>query len=42
MMRSFISKVVRGEDLHEREMEKAMSAIMEGEATPAQIGRAHV
>lgn len=37
MIRSYISKVVRGEDLHEKEMEKAMSAIMEGEATPAQI-----
>jgi anthranilate phosphoribosyltransferase len=38
MIREFISKVVRGEDLTEAEMERAMDEIMTGSATPAQIG----
>jgi len=38
MIKEFISKVVRGEDLTEAEMEKAMDEIMTGTATPAQIG----
>ncbi|MFC1868097.1 anthranilate phosphoribosyltransferase [Thermodesulfobacteriota bacterium] len=38
MIKRLISKVVRGEDLTESEMEKAMDEIMSGEATPAQIG----
>ncbi len=38
MIKEFISKVVRGEDLTEAEMEKAMAEIMTGAATPAQIG----
>ena len=38
MIKEFISKVVRGEDLTESEMEKAMAEIMTGTATPAQIG----
>ena len=38
MIRESISKVVRGEDLTESEMEKAMDEIMTGTATPAQIG----
>ena len=38
MIKEFISKVVRGEDLTEAEMETAMSEIMVGAATPAQIG----
>jgi len=38
MIKEFISKVVRGEDLTEAEMEKAMAEIMTGTATPAQIG----
>ncbi|MFZ7112538.1 MAG: anthranilate phosphoribosyltransferase [Desulfatiglandales bacterium] len=38
MIRSFISRVVKGDDLTQDEMEKAMTTIMEGGATPAQIG----
>ena len=38
MIRESISKVVRGEDLTETEMEKATDEIMTGAATPAQIG----
>jgi anthranilate phosphoribosyltransferase len=38
MIRESISKVVRGEDLTESEMEMAMDEIMTGTATPAQIG----
>ena len=38
MIKEFISKVVRGDDLTEIEMEKAMDEIMSGTATPAQIG----
>ena len=38
MIKKFISKVVRGDDLTEIEMEKAMDEIMSGTATPAQIG----
>ncbi len=38
MIRESISKVVRGEDLTEAEMEKSMDEIMTGTATPAQIG----
>jgi len=38
MIKEFISKVVRGEDLTEAEMETAMGEIMTGAATPAQIG----
>jgi len=38
MIKEFISKVVRGEDLTEAEMEKAMDEIITGTATPAQIG----
>jgi anthranilate phosphoribosyltransferase len=38
MIKEFISKVVRGEDLTEAEMENAMTEIMTGTATPAQIG----
>ena len=38
MIKQFISKVVKGEDLTEAEMEKAMTEIMIGTATPAQIG----
>jgi anthranilate phosphoribosyltransferase len=38
MIKEFISKVVRGQDLTEAEMEKAMDEIMTGTATPAQIG----
>jgi anthranilate phosphoribosyltransferase len=38
MIKEFISKVVRGEDLTEAEMETAMTEIMIGTATPAQIG----
>ena len=38
MIKEFISKVVRGQDLTETEMEKAMMEIMTGVATPAQIG----
>ncbi|MGD2185290.1 MAG: anthranilate phosphoribosyltransferase [Desulfobacterales bacterium] len=38
MIKEFISKVVRGEDLTEAEMETAMEEIMIGTATPAQFG----
>ena len=38
MIKEFISKVVKGEDLTEAEMETAMDEIMSGTATPAQIG----
>ena len=38
MIKELISKVVRGENLTEDEMEKAMEEIMTGTATPAQIG----
>ena len=38
MIKELISKVVKGEDLTEAEMEKAMEEIMTGVATPAQIG----
>ena len=38
MIKELISKVVRGDDLTEAEMEKAMSEIMSGIATAAQIG----
>lgn len=38
MIKEFIQKVVRGDDLTEREMEDAMDEIMSGTATPAQIG----
>ena len=38
MIRSFISRVVKGDDLTQDEMEKAMTTVMEGGATPAQIG----
>jgi len=38
MIKEFISTVVKGEDLTEAEMERAMEEIMTGTATPAQIG----
>ncbi len=38
MIRPFLSKLARGEDLAEGEMVEAMEAITAGEATPAQIG----
>ena len=38
MIKEFISKVVRGEDLTEAEMETAMEEVMTATATPAQIG----
>jgi anthranilate phosphoribosyltransferase len=38
MIKEYISKVVRGEDLTEAEMETAMEEIMTATATPAQIG----
>ncbi len=38
MIKELISKVVKGEDLTEAEMEKAMAEIMTGTATSAQIG----
>ncbi|MDO5675686.1 MAG: anthranilate phosphoribosyltransferase [bacterium] len=38
MIKQAIAKVVEKEDLSEREMNKVMSQIMSGEATPAQIG----
>ena len=38
MIKELISNVIRGEDLTEVEMEKAMDEIMTGTATPAQIG----
>lgn len=37
MIKAFIPKLVRGEDLKEDEMEQAITSIMEGKATPAQI-----
>ena len=37
-IRSAIGKVVRGKDLSEQEMERAMDEIIDGQATPAQIG----
>ena len=38
MIKQAIAKVVEKEDLSEREMNKVMSEILSGEATPAQIG----
>jgi anthranilate phosphoribosyltransferase len=38
MIKELISKVVKGENLSEAEMEAAMDEIMTGTATPAQIG----
>jgi anthranilate phosphoribosyltransferase len=38
VIKEFIKKVVKGDDLTEREMEDAMDEIMSGKATPAQIG----
>lgn len=38
MLKEAIARVVRGEDLAEEEMERAMGEIMTGRATPAQIG----
>lgn len=38
MIKEFIKKVVKRDDLTEREMEDAMDEIMSGKATPAQIG----
>lgn len=38
MIKELISKIVKGEDLTESEMETAMDEIMSGEATGAQIG----
>ncbi len=38
MIKEFIKKVVKGDDLTEREMEDAMDEIMSAKATPAQIG----
>ncbi|MBN2062448.1 MAG: anthranilate phosphoribosyltransferase [Deltaproteobacteria bacterium] len=38
MIKELISKIVRGQDLSETEMETAMDEIMSGEATDAQIG----
>ena len=38
MIKKLISKVIKGENLTEFEMEKAIDAIMTGNATPAQIG----
>ena len=37
-MKAFIANLVRGESLSEEQMERAVSLIMAGEATPAQIG----
>ena len=37
-MKPFLAKVVRGERLSEEEAASAMGVIMDGEATPAQIG----
>ncbi|MHB9098791.1 MAG: anthranilate phosphoribosyltransferase, partial [Syntrophales bacterium] len=37
MIKEGIAKTVRGEDLREAEMMAAMTEVMEGEATPAQI-----
>lgn len=38
MIKEAISKVVNGTDLREGEMVSVMTEIMEGQATPAQIG----
>ncbi len=38
VMKQYLAKVVRGERLSEEEAGAAMAAIMDGEATPAQIG----
>jgi anthranilate phosphoribosyltransferase len=38
MIREALAKVVRAEDLRETEMAQAMNEMMEGEATPAQMG----
>jgi anthranilate phosphoribosyltransferase len=38
MIKEAIAKVVKGEDLTEKEMEAAMDEVMTGQATPAQIG----
>ncbi|RPI75952.1 MAG: anthranilate phosphoribosyltransferase [Desulfobacteraceae bacterium] len=38
MIKEAIAKVVRGQDLTQAEMEASMTEIMNGEATPAQIG----
>jgi anthranilate phosphoribosyltransferase len=38
MIKESIAKVVRKEDLTQREMEETMDEIMTGNATPAQIG----
>jgi anthranilate phosphoribosyltransferase len=38
MMKTYLAKVIRGERLTEEEAGAAMSTIMDGEATPAQIG----
>ena len=37
-MKPYLAKVLRGERLTEEEAGAAMAVIMEGEATPAQIG----
>ncbi|MBW2304873.1 MAG: anthranilate phosphoribosyltransferase [Deltaproteobacteria bacterium] len=37
MLKPYIAKVVKGEDLTQEEMEKAMLVIMDGGATPSQI-----
>lgn len=38
MIKGAISKLVKGKDLTQQEMEQAMEEVMDGEATPAQIG----
>lgn len=38
MLKESLAKIIRGEDLSEEEMIRATAAIMEGEASPAQIG----
>jgi anthranilate phosphoribosyltransferase len=38
MIKEAIAKIVKGQDLAQEEMEAAMNEIMNGEATPAQIG----
>jgi anthranilate phosphoribosyltransferase len=38
MIKEAIAKVVRGDDLAEKEMEGTMEEVMTGKATPAQIG----
>ncbi len=37
MIKELLAKIVRGEDLKEKEMEHAITFIMEGKATPSQI-----